>query len=113
MGRTTGHFAWVVAMARHVGLPWDCVLTAELFQRYKPAPQIYDGALALLGVAPQRAMMVACHNYDLAAAAARGMRTAFIPRKEFSPEQTKDQRAQGDWTITAADLGELAGRLGA
>jgi hypothetical protein len=48
-----------------------------------------------------------------AAAAARGMRTAFIPRKEFSSEQTKDQRAQGDWTISAADLGELAERLGA
>lgn len=110
---TNSDFAWAVAMAKHVGLPWDCVLTAELFGRYKPAPQTYDGALALLGVAPERAMMVACHNYDLAAAAARGMRTAFIPRKEFSPEQAKDQHAEGDWTITAADLGEIAERLGA
>jgi hypothetical protein len=58
-------------------------------------------------------MMLACHNYDLAAAAARGMRTAFIPYKEFSPEQTKYQHAQGDWTITTADLGEVAERLGA
>ena len=73
---TNSDFAWAVAMARLVGLPWDCVLTAELFDRYKPAPQTYDGALALLDVAPERAMMVACHNYDLAAAAAHGMRTA-------------------------------------
>ena len=110
---TNSDFAWAVAMARHVGLPWDCMLTADLFARYKPAPQIYDGALALLGIAPERAMMVACHNYDLATAATRGMRTAFIPRKEPSVEQTKDQRAQGNWTITAADLGQLAERLGA
>ena len=106
-------FAWAVALAKHAGLPWDCVLTAEVFKRYKPAPETYRDALGLLGVAPKEAMMVACHNYDLAAAASHGMKTAFVPRKEFSDDQTKDQAPEGDWTIAAKDLGEVADRLGA
>jgi 2-haloacid dehalogenase len=110
---TNNDFAWAVELARHAGLPWDCVFTAELFKRYKPDPQTYRGALELLAVAPHEAMMVACHNYDLAAAAACGMRTAFIPRKEFSAEQSKDQVAEGEWTIVARDLNEVAARLGA
>jgi 2-haloacid dehalogenase len=110
---TNNDFAWAVALAKHADLPWDCVLTAEVFKRYKPAPETYRGALGLLGVAPEEAMMVACHNYDLAAAASHGMKTAFIPRKEFSDDQTKDQSPEGDWTIAAKDLGEVADRLGA
>jgi 2-haloacid dehalogenase len=110
---TNNDFAWAVAAAKHVGLPWDAVLTAELFRRYKPAPETYLGALALLAVDPAAAMMVACHNYDLRAARTHGMRTAFIPRKEFSDDQTKDQAPEGDWDIVAIDLLEIADRLGA
>jgi 2-haloacid dehalogenase len=110
---TNNDFAWAVALAKHADLPWDCVLTAEVFKRYKPAPETYRGALGLLGVAPEEAMMVACHNYDLAAAASHGMKTAFIPRKEFSDDQTKDQSPEANWTIAAKDLGEVADRLGA
>lgn len=108
---TNNDFAWAVAMAKHAGLPWDCVFTAEIFKRYKPAPETYLGVLQLLGVAPHEAMMVACHNYDLAAAASHGMHTAFIPRKEFSADQSKDQAPEGEWTIVARDLGEVADRL--
>ena len=110
---TNNDFAWAVAMAKHAGLPWDCVLTAESFQRYKPAPETYRGVLRLLGLGPGEAMMVACHNYDLAAASSHGYRTAFIPRKEFSDDQTKDQAPEGDWDIVGRHLGDVADRLGA
>lgn len=110
---TNNDFAWAVALARHAGLPWDAVLTAELFRRYKPSPDTYLGALALLAVEPARAMMIACHNYDLRAARAHGMRTAFIPRKEFSDDQTKDQAPDDDWDIVGRDLLEVADKLGA
>lgn len=110
---TNNDFAWAVAMAKHVGLPWDAVLTAELFRRYKPAPESYLGALALLAVEPAEAIMIACHNYDLRAARSHGKRTAFIPRKEFSDDQTKDQVAEDDWDIVAGELSEVADRLGA
>jgi 2-haloacid dehalogenase len=110
---TNNDFAWTVAMAKHAGLPWDCVLTAELFRRYKPAPETYRSALELLAVRPDEALMVAAHNYDLKAAAAQGLRTAFFPRKEYGPEQRRDQAPEGDWDVVAADLLDLAARLGA
>jgi 2-haloacid dehalogenase len=110
---TNNDFAWAVAMAKHAGLPWDAVMTAEVFQRYKPAPETYRGALTLLAVEPAEAMMVACHNYDLRAARSHGMRTAFIPRKEFSDDQVKDQAAEDDWDIVADDLLGVARLLGA
>jgi 2-haloacid dehalogenase len=110
---TNNDFAWAVALARHAGLPWDAVLTAEVFKRYKPAAETYRGALALLDAAPDQAMMVACHNYDLKAARAQGMRTAFIPRKEFSDDQAKDQAPDDDWDVVGRDLLEVADKLGA
>jgi 2-haloacid dehalogenase len=30
-------------MARRAGLPWDCVLSAELFGHYKPDREAYLG----------------------------------------------------------------------
>lgn len=110
---TNCDFAWAVAMAKNAGLPWDCVITAENVKCYKPAPENYRLALDLLGLRPEQAMMVACHNYDLRAAQGHGLRTAFLPRKEFSDDQTKDQAPEGDWDVVARDLVDLADRLGA
>jgi len=28
-------------MARHAGLPWDCILSTELVKHYKPDPETY------------------------------------------------------------------------
>jgi 2-haloacid dehalogenase len=59
-------------------------------------------------------MMVAAHNYDLAAARRCGFRTAFVPRPaEHGPGQTSDLRAEADWDVVAADFPDLADRLGA
>ena len=33
---SNGNLALLVAMAKHAGLPWDAVLSAELFNHYKP-----------------------------------------------------------------------------
>ena len=50
---SNGNVSLLVNMARHGGLPWDTVLSAELFGHYKP-PRVYDGAARLLGLPPQR-----------------------------------------------------------
>ena len=106
-------FAGMVYLARFAGLPWDCILTAENARRYKPAPEVYLTAIELLGVAPGEAMMVAAHNYDLAAARAHGMRTAFIPRPaEYGPGQTSDLAPESDWDVVARDMEDLAYSLG-
>ncbi len=110
---SNGSVACLVNMGKHAGLPWDCVLTAENFHHYKPDPEAYLGAIALLGFEPGQVMMVAAHNYDLARAASHGMRTAFFPRRsEYGPGQTTDLSAEGDWDIVTDDLEGLAGALG-
>jgi 2-haloacid dehalogenase len=110
---SNGDVACLVAMARAGGLPWDCVLCAEIFRRYKPAEEVYTGALALLDVAPAQAMLVAAHNYDLRAARALGLRTAFVRRPlEHGPGQRTDLAAEEDWDLTGEDLGGVADALG-
>jgi 2-haloacid dehalogenase len=104
----------MVALARFAGLPWDCVLTAENARCYKPRPEVYDTAVRLLGLAPAEVLMVAAHNYDLAAARGCGLRTAFVPRpEEHGPGQTVDLAPEADWDLVAADFLDLAERLGA
>jgi 2-haloacid dehalogenase len=109
---SNGSVAQMVGLARHAGLPWDCIFSAEFFKAYKPAPQVYLGACAYLACAPEQMMLCAAHNYDLAAAAALGLKTAFIPRPaEFGPMQKKDFSPEGPWTVVARDLNDLADQL--
>lgn len=83
---SNGNVALLVHMAKTAGLPWDTVLSAELFERYKPDPAVYLGAARLLGLAPAELMMVAAHPADLGAAQAAGLQTAYIPRPdEYGP----------------------------
>ena len=111
---SNGDVACLVNMAKHGGLPWDCVLCAEIFKRYKPDPQVYLGAIAYLGCKPEETMMVAAHNYDLRAARAHGMRTGFVARPtEYGPQQTADLQAEEAWDVVAKDFAELATKLDA
>jgi len=109
---SNGDVACLVNMAKYGSLPWDCILCAEIFRHYKPDPEVYRGAIQLLGFEPQETMLVAAHNYDLAAAQSHGMRTAFVARpQEFGLAQTSDLKAEGNWDIIAEDFGELASAL--
>jgi 2-haloacid dehalogenase len=106
-------FAGMVHLARFAALPWNCVITAENARCYKPRPEVYRTALALLGLRADEAMMVAAHNYDLAAAQALGLRTAFIPRPlEHGPGQTTDLAPAGKWDVVVDSVEELAASLG-
>lgn len=111
---SNGNVALLVNMARHAGLPWDVIFSAETFRAYKPDPRTYDGAAAMLRLEPGEVMLVAAHNNDLAAAQARGLATGFVARQtEYGPGQQRDLHAEGDWDVVAADFLELADRLGA
>lgn len=110
---SNGDVACLVNMAKHGGLPWDCVLCAEIFRHYKPDPEVYRGAIDLLGCQPDEVMMVAAHNYDLRAASSHGMRTAFVPRPvEYGPGQTSDLEAEEDWDVVVGDFEALATAMG-
>lgn len=111
---SNGNVALLVDMARHAGLPWDCVLSAELFRRYKPDREVYLGASRLLGLRPREVMMVAAHKSDLDAAAGAGFRTAFVPRPlEFGEPDACDAKSEARFDVNARDFLDLARRLGA
>ena len=105
-------FIGMVELARFAGLPWDCIITAENARCYKPRPEVYRTAISLLGLRPEDVMMVAAHNYDLMAARAEGMATAFVPRPlEYGSGQRTDLKAESGWDIIAENFEDLAARL--
>lgn len=111
---SNGHIALIVALARRAGITWDAVLGAEPARSYKPLPEVYLRSVAALGLQPRQAMMVAAHGADLVAAAACGLRTAFIHRpREHGPTQTTDLVAPPGVDLEARDIADLADRLGA
>jgi 2-haloacid dehalogenase len=110
---SNGNFSLLVDLSKFAGLPWDAMLGADLFRHYKPDPQVYLGACELLKTPPSEVMLVAAHNYDLKAAQALGLKTAFVGRPtEYGPRQVKDFGAEGKWDFVACDMIELAELLG-
>ena len=110
---SNGNLGLLTAMAKRAGLPWDCILSAEVFRKYKPDPATYLGVADVFGVAPHEVMLVAAHHDDLAAARACGLHTAYIERPhEFGAAQPKDVSPDPANTLHAKDLGALADLLG-
>lgn len=110
---SNGNVALLVNMARHGGICWDCVLSAELAGHYKPDPEVYQKAAALLGLEPRQVMMVAAHNGDLKGSQAVGFRTAFVHRpREYGPNQTTDLVSDPSIDVVAESFNDLADRLG-
>jgi 2-haloacid dehalogenase len=99
-------------MAKQASLPWDVIIGADLTRRYKPHPEAYFRAAAILDLAPGAVMLVAAHNYDLAAARQAGLATGFIARPtEHGPGQKTDLQAEADWDVVAEDLMDLGQQL--
>lgn len=110
---SNGNIGLLTDMARHAGLPWDCVLSAEVFRAYKPDPRVYLGVAEVFDRAPAEVMMVAAHQDDLAAARACGLQTAYIERpREFGAAHPKDVSPVAANTWHARDLLQLADWLG-
>ena len=106
--------AALVALVKHAALPFDAILSAELARAYKPADAVYRLAVDYLGVPAPEIMMVACHKYDLHAARALGMKTAFVARPlEFGPDASPDCTPEPGFDLNARDLLDLADKLGA
>jgi 2-haloacid dehalogenase len=99
----------IVKLAKHSGLPWDMILTAELAQSVKPDPKVYQVVPRYLGLKPEEIMMVACHKADLQGAAAQGLRTAFVARPlETGSNVQVDIHASDEFDLNVTSFGELA-----
>ena len=111
---SNGNFSLLTNMAKRAGLPWDCIVSAELFHHYKPDPETYLGTAELLGIAPSELMLVACHPDDLRAARAAGCRTGYVERAlELGPAHPPPSVAEGEFDVVAGDFVALADRMGA
>ena len=110
---SNGNVVLLANMAKNAGLPWDLILSAELFEHYKPDPEAYLGAARLLSLKPGEVMLCAAHNNDLKAAREQGLKTAFFPRPtEYGPHQKRDFKPDAEWDIVVNDINDLASRLG-
>lgn len=110
---SNGNLGLLTRMAKRAGLPWDCVLSAEVFRAYKPDPATYLGVARVFALPPQRVMLVAAHHDDLEGARACGLRTAYVERPlEFGARNVKDVRPQAANELHTRDLGDLADQLG-
>ena len=108
---SNGNVSLLVDMAKRAGLPWDAVLSAELFGHYKPDAEVYDGAARLLGLAPEQVLMVAAHVDDLAAARQRGLRTAYVYRPHEAGPRGAPPASDPEADLNVASLSDLAARL--
>ena len=110
---SNGNVALLTNMAKRAGLPWDCILSAELFGHYKPDAETYLGAARLLRLQPEEVMMVAAHKSDLDAAARAGLRTAFVARPMERADPAKaDLAPEARFDVNAKDFVDLARQLG-
>ena len=110
---SNGNMALLTNMAKNADLRWDCILSAELANHYKPDPEVYLTAANLLGLAPEQVMMVAAHNSDLKAAQSVGFSTAFVYRtQEYGLNQTTDLKPMPFVDVVAKDLTDLANQSG-
>lgn len=110
---SNGNIGLLTNMAKRAGLPWDCILSAEVFRAYKPDPAAYLGVARVFDVAPEETMLVAAHQDDLAGARACGLRTAYIERPlEFGVAHPKDVSPEPLNTFHARDIDRLADILG-
>jgi 2-haloacid dehalogenase len=106
---SNGNIGLLSSMAKNAGLPWDCILSAEVFRKYKPDPDTYLGVASVFDVMPEDVMLVAAHQNDLQAARGCGLKTAYIERPmEYGVSQIKDVSPNNENTLHAQDIVALA-----
>lgn len=111
---SNGNLGLLANMAKNAGLPWDLILSAEVFRHYKPDPETYLGVAQTFDIPPSEVMLVASHKDDLAAAHACGLQTAFIERPlEFGKDHLRDDLHHESFTnYHAKDFLDLARQFG-
>jgi 2-haloacid dehalogenase len=110
---SNGNIGLLTNMAKRASLPWDCVLSAEVFRAYKPDPATYLGVAQVFDLQPCEVMLCAAHHDDLQSARACGLRTAYIERPlEFGAKQPKDVSPQAGNDLHVRDIHALADLLG-
>jgi 2-haloacid dehalogenase len=111
---SNGNVALLADMAKHAGIPWDLILSAELAKHYKPDREAYLMAVSLLELKAEEVMMCAAHFGDLRSARSFGLRTGFIHQpNEYGPTREADVAKPGDFDVVSSNMDDFASKLGA
>jgi 2-haloacid dehalogenase len=105
---SNGNLALLTDLGKYGGLPWDCILSAELVRHYKPDREAYLSVPEFFDLKPSEVMMVAAHQGDLEVPKRLGMRTGYVYR---SGEGSR-LPPPGSFDLMVKDFLELASRLG-
>ena len=110
---SNGNIGLLTAMAKNAGLPWDCILSAENFNRYKPHPDTYRGVAKTFAAESGQVMLAAAHHSDLEAARNCGLETAYIERPfEYGREEPKNVAPRDANSLHSTSIVDLAQQLG-
>jgi len=110
---SNGNLSLLAHMAKHGSLPWDLILSAEVFKHYKPDPETYLGVAEIFDLQPHEVMLAAAHKDDLLAAHHCGLQTAFIERPfEHGRDHIRQDLQHESFTnYHAKDILDLAAQL--
>lgn len=111
---SNGNISLLTNMAKNSQLPWDLILSPEFIKSYKPDPAVYEMAYHYLDLRPNEIMMAAAHPSDLQAAAAQGMKTAYIYRPLEHGASNIEASAvapESNYDYIARDIVDLANQI--
>jgi 2-haloacid dehalogenase len=109
---SNGNTSLMCDLARRNDLRWDAILGADYARAFKPKNEVYLAAAEAFNLVPGRCLMCAAHGSDLKAAAANGLRTAYIARPQERPGSNESAPAFSV-DVSAASVLDLADQLGA
>ena len=109
---SNGNIALMADLARRNEIHWDAILGAEIAKGFKPQPAVYLAAADAFNLEPAQCLMCAAHAGDLKAAAACGLRVAYIVRAQESPSASAAAPSM-PLDMFVRDTVDLAERLGA
>jgi len=110
---SNGNIGLLAEMAKRAGLPWDVILCAETFNKYKPHPDTYLGVARTFDIEPGEVMLAAAHHGDLEAARNCGLETAYIERPwEYGRKEPKPVAPWDKNTLHTKNIIDLAEQLG-
>jgi 2-haloacid dehalogenase len=109
---SNGNIALMADLARRNDIRWDAILGAEVARDFKPQPAVYLAAADAFNLQPDQCLMCAAHAGDLEAAAASGLRVAYILRPLEGPGASA-AAPRMPLDLSVRDTLELAKRLGA
>ena len=110
---SNGNIGLLAEMAKRACLPWDVILCAETFNKYKPHPDTYLGVARTFDLEPGEVMLAAAHHDDLEAARNCGLETAYIERPwEYGRDAPKNTAPREANSLHATSIVHLAEQLG-